>query len=99
MEPARCVQKDFRGAGSEGRQARSVDDRRTDLKTHRTAASLLKKEAVPRRIGGTKGGLNSKLHVVCDGKGRPLIMSPEPGFQNVALRSLRFAPSPAVHVL
>ena len=29
---------------------------------------------VPRRIGRTKGGLNSKLHAVCDDKGRPLIM-------------------------
>ena len=26
-----------------------------------------KKGDVPRRIGRTKGGLNSKLHVVCDG--------------------------------
>jgi hypothetical protein len=32
------------------------------------------KGAVPRRIGRTKGGLNSKLHPVCDGLGRPLIM-------------------------
>jgi transposase len=31
------------------------------LKVHRTAASLLKKD-VPRCIGRTKGGLNSKLH-------------------------------------
>ena len=29
---------------------------------------------VPRRIGRTKGGLNSKLHAVCDGYGRPLVM-------------------------
>src|SRR5450631_2557007 len=33
-----------------------------------------KKGPVPRRIGRTKGGLNSKLHAVCDGRGRPLIM-------------------------
>ena len=46
----------------------------THLKAHRTAASLFKKGAVPRCIGRTKGGLNSKLHAVCDGKGRPLIM-------------------------
>src|SRR5271170_4808430 len=46
----------------------------TRLKAHRTAASLYKKGSVPRRIGRTKGGLNSKLHVVCDGQGRPLIM-------------------------
>ena len=33
-----------------------------------------KKGPVPRRIGRTKGGLNSKLHVICDGRGRPLVM-------------------------
>ena len=27
-----------------------------------------------RRIGRTKGGLNSKLHAVCEGAGRPLVM-------------------------
>jgi Transposase DDE domain len=47
----------------------------THLRAHRTAASLLKKGPVPRRIGWTKGGLNSKLlHAVCDGQGRPVIM-------------------------
>lgn len=29
---------------------------------------------LPRRIGRTKGGLNSKLHAVCDQVGRPIIM-------------------------
>ena len=29
-----------------------------------------KRGDVPRRIGRTKGGLNSKLHAVCDGTGR-----------------------------
>ena len=28
--------------------------------------------AFPRHIGRTKGGLNSKLHAVCDGQGRPV---------------------------
>ncbi len=32
------------------------------------------KGALPRRIGRTKGGLNSKLHRVTDGQGRPLAM-------------------------
>ena len=32
------------------------------------------KRAVPRRIGRTKGGLNSKLHAVTDGDGKPLIL-------------------------
>ncbi|WP_237143568.1 transposase [Phyllobacterium zundukense] len=31
----------------------------THLKAHRTAASLLKKGIFPRRIGRTKGGVNS----------------------------------------
>jgi hypothetical protein len=35
----------------------------THLKAHRTASSLLK-GPVPRCIGRTKGGLNSKLHAV-----------------------------------
>ena len=46
----------------------------TYLKAHRTAASLLKKGALSRRIGRTKGGLNTKLHAVCDGDGRPLAL-------------------------
>jgi transposase len=44
----------------------------THLKAHRTAASLLKRGDSPRLIGRTKGGLNSKLHAVCDGGGRPV---------------------------
>jgi len=31
-----------------------------------------KRGALPRLIGRTKGGLNSKLHAVCDGEGRPV---------------------------
>jgi transposase len=34
----------------------------------------VEKGAVPRRIGRTKGGLNSKLHAVCDGEGKPLVL-------------------------
>ncbi len=43
-------------------------------KAHRTAASLLKKGLFPDVSDARKGGLNSKLHAVCDGKGRPLVM-------------------------
>ncbi|RKK03039.1 hypothetical protein EBE87_25460 [Pseudoroseomonas wenyumeiae] len=32
------------------------------------------KRALPRCIGRTNGGLNSKLHAVCDGQGRPIIL-------------------------
>ena len=31
-----------------------------------------KRGELPRLIGRTKGGLNSKLHAVCDGQGRPV---------------------------
>ena len=30
------------------------------------------KGAFPRHTGRTKGGLNSKLHAMCDGQGRPV---------------------------
>ena len=46
----------------------------THLKAHRTAASFSKKRTAPRRIERTKGGLNSKLHAVCDGQGRPVVL-------------------------
>lgn len=34
-----------------------------------------KKEDVPRHIGRTKGGLNSKLHAVVNENGKPIIMA------------------------
>lgn len=49
----------------------------THLKVHRTAASLRVRMGLKtgrRMIGRTKGGLNSKLHVVADTKGRPIQM-------------------------
>jgi transposase len=46
----------------------------THLKAHRTAASLHKKGLCPRCIGRTKGDLNSKLHAVCDGSGKPVAL-------------------------
>lgn len=64
----------FAGLAGEGpKPERNMIDA-THLKAHRTAASLLKKGAVLRHIGRTKGGLNSKLHTVCDEAGRPIIM-------------------------
>ncbi len=45
----------------------------THLKAHRTASSLLK-GGLPRHIGRTKGGPNTRLHAVCDGDGRPPAM-------------------------
>lgn len=45
----------------------------THLKGHQAAVGL-RKGILPRRIGCPIGGLNSKLHAVCDGKCDPLIM-------------------------
>ena len=45
----------------------------TYLKAHRTASSSAVKRGVRSRlIGRTKGGMNTKLHAVCDSQGRPL---------------------------
>ena len=47
----------------------------THFKAHRTAASLLKKGLFPAVSDARRAGLNSKLHAVCDGHGRPLAMA------------------------
>ena len=43
---------------------------------------LVKRGDVPRLIGRTKGGMNSKLHAVCDNQGRPVCMLLTEGQQN-----------------
>ncbi len=64
----------FAALAGEGSKPERILINTTHLKAHRTAASLLKKGAVPRRIGRTKRGLNSTLHAVGDGEGKPLIL-------------------------
>ena len=44
----------------------------TYLKTHRTATSMGVKRGRGRLTGRTKGGMNTKLHAVCDSQGRPI---------------------------
>ena len=63
----------------------------THLKAHRTAASLLKRGIHPRFIGRTKGGLNSKLHAVCDGAGRSVIFLLTEGQMSDSMRYDRCA--------
>lgn len=71
-------------AGQAGEPGRLIIDS-TPLKAHRTAASLLKRGGGPDRcIGRTKGGLNFKLHAVCDGQGRPVVMMLSEGQMNVS---------------
>ncbi|MFT8897868.1 MAG: hypothetical protein ABF968_13050 [Acetobacter sp.] len=38
----------------------------------RDVSVAAQKEAFPHHIGRTKGGLNSKLHAVCDDQGHPV---------------------------
>ena len=64
----------FAALCSDGQNAGRVMIDATHLKAHRTAASLLQKGGFPRCIGRTKGGLNSKLHAVCDAEGRPIAL-------------------------
>ena len=51
--------------------------------------STAQKGALSRCIGRTKGGLNTKLHAVCDGKGRPIMLllteGPVSDFKGAAL--------------
>jgi transposase len=61
-------------AGAQGRQAGTDYDRRHASEGAPQGCKPFKKGPVPRRIGRTKGGLNSRLHAVCDGRGRPLVM-------------------------
>lgn len=63
----------LRGAGRGGSQVERIMIDATHLKAHH-GGKLAQKGDVPRRIGRTKGGLNSKLHTVCDDEGRPIIM-------------------------
>ncbi len=46
----------------------------THLKAHRTHQACAKKRRSKRLIEQTRGGMNSKLNVVCDSKGRPIQM-------------------------
>ena len=73
LEPPGRVQQDFRRTGGQGRQTGADHDRRHASKGAPHSRKPLKKGPVPRRIGRTKGGLNSKLHAVCDNRGGPLV--------------------------
>ena len=58
----------------QGGQIRPADDRRHPSEGASDCGQSGQQRAIPRRIGRTKGGLNSKLHALCDDQKRPLIM-------------------------
>jgi len=61
----------FTALAREGAKTEPIMIDATHLKAHRTAASLAQKGGFPRCLGRTKGGLNSKLHAICDGMAGP----------------------------
>ena len=61
------------GLAAEHGEEKTVMIDATYLKAHRTATSLgVKKGGRGRLIGRTKGGMNTKLHAICDSRGSPL---------------------------
>jgi transposase len=74
LEQERDIQPDFHGTGRKSRDAGAFDDRHHTPESAPHRRFLATKRAVPRCIGRTKGGLNSKLHAVCDGSGKPVAL-------------------------
>ena len=66
--------RNFAGLSGEGPKPERIMIDATHLKGASHRGEPTQKGAVPRRIERTKGGLNTKLHTVCDGEGRPIVM-------------------------
>ena len=74
LEPDGRLQQYFYRIGKNSGKRWTIDDRCNPLQGASYRRKLAQKGALSRCIGRTKGGLNSKLHAVCDGHGRPLAM-------------------------
>ncbi|MBT7647846.1 MAG: IS5 family transposase, partial [Rhodospirillaceae bacterium] len=74
LEPDGRLQPDICRTGRPGPRAQPDHDRCDPSQGSLDGREHAKKGALPRRIGRTKGGLNSKLHAVCDGQGWPIII-------------------------
>lgn len=64
----------FAALAGQGPKPQRIMSDATHLKAHRTAASLLKQGMFPVSLGRTKGGLNSKLHIVCNQDGKTICL-------------------------
>ncbi|MEI4232634.1 IS5 family transposase [Roseovarius sp. D22-M7] len=61
------------GLAAEHREKKTVMIDATYLEAHRTATSMgVKNGGRGRLIGRTKGGMNTRLHAICDSQGRPI---------------------------
>ena len=58
----------------EGSDTRILMSDASHIKTHRIAANGVKSTGHGPAIGKTKSGMNSKLHLVCDGRGQPVYL-------------------------
>ncbi len=58
---------------------RRIDCSSTAVASRSTAVRVEEKGALAHGIGRTKGGRNTKLHAVCDAKGRPHVLLLTPG--------------------
>ncbi len=74
MESIARILPYFRRSGRRRAESPADYDRLDTSKGASDGREPFNKGPIPRRIGRTKGGLNSKLHVVCDQNGRPLQM-------------------------
>jgi Transposase DDE domain len=74
LEPARRVRPHLRGGCRRRAKAAAHHDRCRSSEGAPDRGAPLEKGAVPRRTGRTKGGPNTKLHAVCDGGGKPLVL-------------------------
>jgi transposase len=74
MEQARSIRLHIPRTCFASEAWRSYHDRRNALKNAPDGSQSAKKGDSPRLIGRTKGGLNTKLHAICDEKGRPIDM-------------------------
>nr|WP_245424109.1 IS5 family transposase [Methylovirgula sp. 4M-Z18] len=74
LEPTWRVRSDFRQPCGGRAEARAHHDRFHPSEGAPNGREPAKKGVLSRCIGRTKGGLNSKLHVVCNDIGKPLVM-------------------------
>ncbi len=74
LDPHGCLRPHIRRPRCAGWPARAADDRHHSPQGAAHRRQPASKGAFPRCIGRTKGGLNSKLHAACDGRGRPVIL-------------------------
>src|SRR3546814_11868960 len=101
MKQAWCVQAHSNGSSRAKRRLGSIDDRYNPSLSASHRRQSAQKGALPRDIGRSQGGLTTKLHVVCDGKGRPVLLRLTQGQASdhpAALAMLQDLP-PARHLL